>query len=311
MNKELYEKLIQSKIGKLVGIIPINLCYFIASLIGNVFYIFNIYNLKNNTINCITLVFRDEKSEKEIKKIAKKNLIESCKYFVDIFFLINANEKKIKYQFDKKVHIEGIENYIRALKTGKPIVFLSAHLGCFYYGLLTPKIKELEKINIIKRYSYSIIRTRIFNRFSSIRKINEIILGTQQIRTLFYRLKKGEIIACMFDYAYTGTRVILSKFLGHLALTSAGISLLSQRTNALVIPVFVIRQKNNSFVMYIDPPLKLSNSGDEIKDMYLNTLEFNRTLEKYIKKFPDQWNMMWLSLPDRWHIREKTFEAYH
>jgi len=49
----------------------------------------------------------------------------------------------------------------------------------------------------------------------------------------------------------------------------------------------------------LDPPVQLIETGDLSQDVLENTKKFNKILEGYVRKYPDQW--LWIHR--RWKTR--------
>jgi KDO2-lipid IV(A) lauroyltransferase len=84
------------------------------------------------------------------------------------------------------------------------------------------------------------------------------------------------------------------------AATTPAVATFALRTGAAVIPGFLIwdeaLQKHR---LRFDPALELIQTGDRASDILENTKMFNRVLEGYVRKNPDQW--LWIHR--RWKTR--------
>ena len=71
-------------------------------------------------------------------------------------------------------------------------------------------------------------------------------------------------------------------------------------TGAAVVPAFTIWDPElRKYRVQFDAALELVNTGDSDADAVANTALFNRVLEGYIRKYPDQW--LWVHR--RWKTR--------
>ena len=55
----------------------------------------------------------------------------------------------------------------------------------------------------------------------------------------------------------------------------------------------------NKHRLRLDPAVELINTGDLEKDVLENTKRFNKILENYVRKYPEQW----LGIHRRWKTR--------
>jgi KDO2-lipid IV(A) lauroyltransferase len=68
-----------------------------------------------------------------------------------------------------------------------------------------------------------------------------------------------------------------------------------------VIPGFIIRQPGGKHKIIFEPEISLQRSGDHQKDVRDNMQQFTKVVEKYVRKYPEQW--FWMHR--RWKKRPK------
>ncbi len=82
-------------------------------------------------------------------------------------------------------------------------------------------------------------------------------------------------------------------FLGAKAVIPKGVAILAEKTGAGIIPAFLIRQHDNSFVLSIQEPIYPSgvNGTGWIKDeVILNLMQrYLAVIEQKIRSYPTQW----------------------
>ena len=81
-------------------------------------------------------------------------------------------------------------------------------------------------------------------------------------------------------------------FFGHLASTTTIPAQLVKKYGCLIVPIYIERNKNNFFKLYVSKPIKINKS----KTIFQITFFLNKILEKMILKNIDQW--IWTH--DRW-----------
>jgi KDO2-lipid IV(A) lauroyltransferase len=77
-------------------------------------------------------------------------------------------------------------------------------------------------------------------------------------------------------------------FFGYRACTNKGMALLARRTEAPVIPVFLVREKSG-FMAEFGSEIPLIKTEDIRKDLESNTQQYNRIIEDFVRRYPDQW----------------------
>ncbi len=97
-----------------------------------------------------------------------------------------------------------------------------------------------------------------------------------------------------------GKNGVFTNFFGVPASTAKGPILFALRTGACVVEIFDIRQKDDSHVIKISEPLKLSVTGDIERDIEVNTNKLIKDLEELILEYPSQW--LWMH--NRWKTKK-------
>jgi KDO2-lipid IV(A) lauroyltransferase len=99
----------------------------------------------------------------------------------------------------------------------------------------------------------------------------------------------------------TAEDAIFAEFFGILAATTTGTARLARHTGAPVLPVYTYWDSSlGKYRLACEPPLALQSTDDESADLLANTAAYNRVLEAYVRRFPDQWLWMhrrWKSRP--------------
>jgi KDO2-lipid IV(A) lauroyltransferase len=111
-------------------------------------------------------------------------------------------------------------------------------------------------------------------------------------------LKQGEVIVMLMDQNVDWYEGVFVDFFGRRACTNKGLALLARKTEAPVVPVFLIR-KESGFIVEIGQEVPLIKTGDKTKDIEANTQQYNKIIEDIIRRYPDQW--FWVH--QRWKTR--------
>jgi len=92
-------------------------------------------------------------------------------------------------------------------------------------------------------------------------------------------LKKGRVDALLFGHQVPSPRGPIS---------------LALRSEAPVVPMYLVRNYGGDMNLIIEPQIELLRSGSLGEDIATNTRRMVRYLERLIGKYPDQWN--WLTV---------------
>jgi KDO2-lipid IV(A) lauroyltransferase len=281
---------------KLIGLFPRKLAQRIAELLGRI--LFSIVK-KHRRIAMDNLIyaFGHEKSPEEIEKIARQVFINLVKVVFEVGWSLHLKES----QFADHFKIDGFHHMKNAYEKGNGVLALTAHFGNWE---LFPIIGAIIKfpINIVVRpLDFKPLDHFIFNlrtRFGG-----KIIPKERSIHTIIRSLHRGEIVVLLMDQNVDWYEGVFVDFMGHRACTSKGLALLALKTGATVVPVFMVREKSG-FRAEFRPEMVTIKTGDRQKDIETNTQEYNRVIENFIRRYPDQW--FWVH--QRW--KTKPYQAW-
>lgn len=96
----------------------------------------------------LTKIYGDKLSKKEIFQLARKNFIFHAVTFFEIVRLKRLTPEEVMNEIEE---VEGLENYLEAKKSGKPIFILSAHFGNWELMALAAPILMGHPIDVIAR----------------------------------------------------------------------------------------------------------------------------------------------------------------
>lgn len=220
-----------------------------------------------------------------IKKYPRQIYANFGRYLVDFFRAQKIDKKFI----DKFVKIENLEYMDNALKKGKGVIGLTAHLG--NWELCAQILARLGyKMNAIALTHKHFRIDDFFSRQRQLSGINVIPVGLA-VRKCFAALKKNEIVGILGDRDFSGENGIFVDFLNRSFLAPLGPAVLSLHTGAAIIPAFVIRDEKDErkFKYIFTEPIYPEYSGDEKKDIKLLTIKYIKVIEKFVKLYPQQW----------------------
>ena len=192
----------------------------------------------------------------------------------------------------------GLRHLRAAEGQGRGVIFLTGHLGAweflsFAWSALEYPISFLVRPIDNARVEDLIegIRTRFGNT-----AINKKMAARQALRVL----RDGGTLGILADLNTHPNEGIFVPFFGHLACTTSGVATLALRTNSLVIPTCAVwDEKRRRFFFHGDPPVELVRTGDNKRDIEINTANFAAAIEHMIRAYPEQW--LWIH--KRWRTR--------
>ncbi|MGA9996262.1 MAG: lysophospholipid acyltransferase family protein [Pyrinomonadaceae bacterium] len=181
--------------------------------------------------------------------------------------------------------------HLRQAEGKRGVIFLTGHIGSwevlsFAWSALeyplsflvrpidNPRVEEL-----IESY-----RTRFGNR-----PIDKKVAARQALRVL----REGGTLGILADLNTQTREGVFVPYFGQLACTTTGVAWLALRTNAVVIPTCAVwREESQRFFFHGDPPVELVRTGDEQRDIEVNTANFTAAIERMVRKYPEQY--LWI-----------------
>jgi len=113
-------------------------------------------------------------------------------------------------------------------------------------------------------------------------------------------LRNNELVFIPIDQNF-GSGGVFVDFFGRKAATATGPIVMARRTGAVIIPCFIIRQKDDTHKIIFEPPLDLAEDKDGRSSILINTQRLTNIIELYIRKYPAEWSWIhrrWKSRPD-------------
>jgi len=200
---------------------------------------------------------------------------------------------------EKVIVYDGLENYLEASGRGRGVLYLTAHVGAwelssFAHSLHGHPLAYVNRPLDNPRLDALVNRYRCHGGNRSIERRNAA-------RPILEQLRAGGAVGILMDQnVLEGDANVFVPFFGRLASTTAGLARFALRTEAAVVPVFVLwDEKLGKYRLRFDPALELVRTGDDERDVAENTARFNRVIEDYIGRHPDQW--LWIHR--RWSTR--------
>ena len=181
---------------------------------------------------------------------------------------------------------------------GRGMLLIGPHLGnweigVFAYSALHDKLTYLARPldnPLIEDFTVELrsrFGNRAINKNSSVSKAISI-------------LREGGILGVLPDVNVLPRDGVFVPFFGTLACTTSGVAMMAMRTNAMILPMCCVWNKETQkySVFYgsmVEPP----NTGDRHRDVLEMTADYTAQIEKFIRAYPDQW--LWIH--KRWKVR--------
>ena len=193
---------------------------------------------------------------------------------------------------------DGIENFEAARARGKGVLFLTSHLGGWEISSFMHSLHG-HAMHIVARSLDNPYVDRLVTKYRTLHG-NQIFDKDDYARGLLGALRNGETVGILMDTNMTPPQGIFAEFFGTPACTASGLARVALKTDAAVLPGFAIWDWNlRKYRLHMAPALELIRSGDNEADIAANTALFNRVIESFVRKYPEQW--LWVHR--RWKTR--------
>lgn len=193
---------------------------------------------------------------------------------------------------------DGLENYLEGIRRGRGILFMTAHFGAWELSSFAHSIYGYP-LNFVVRPIDNPKVDALITRYRMLGG-NRPIQRKRAVREILQALRNNEAVGILFDQNTTRNEGIFADFCGIPAATTPAIATFALRTGAAVLPGFLIWEEHlRKHRLRFDPPVELIETGDLPHDVIENTKRFNKILEAYVRKYPDQW--LWIHR--RWKTR--------
>ena len=134
--------------------------------------------------------------------------------------------------------------------------------------------------------------------------------GSSEILGCARAMKKGRMLGLIADQdgGYEG---IFVPFLGKMASTPAGPAYFARKFKAPCIPIYIVRNPGGcGHQVIVEKPFYYENTGNQEADDYNLTLKMTQSVERIIKKYPENW--LWFQ--HRWNtpyeeVKEKEQDS--
>jgi KDO2-lipid IV(A) lauroyltransferase len=193
---------------------------------------------------------------------------------------------------------DGFENYEAARAAGRGVLLLTAHFSAWEIGSFVHSIFG-HPIKIVVRRLDNPKVDALVERYRTLHG-NETFAKEDFARGLLAAMKAGETVGILVDTNMTPPQGVFVDFFGVPACTASGMARVALRSGAAVIPAFTIWDKQlRKYRVRFDPSLTLISTGDDDADAVANTAMFNRVIQDYATRYPEQW--LWVHR--RWKTR--------
>ncbi len=228
-------------------------------------------------------------NKEEAKKIAYKSFQHSALSFLEIVLVKSFSLNPLRTQ----VKIAEPELFEKLDKIDSSFIITTAHMGAweFMAAIMGDIFRSSRECFVVTRqYPNPVVQKFIArNRESH----GVTMLGHKMVAPAVLKaLKKNGGVGFLVDHRALAHEAITLDFLGRQTAVNMGPALLALRGNALIIPSFIVRDKEG-YVLHIQDFLDTRElTGTREENVKTIATFYTKAVEKIIRQYPEQWFWM-------------------
>lgn len=188
-------------------------------------------------------------------------------------------------------------------ETPRPVVAATAHMGAWeLLASLTGQLYEppRPRMIVVRRYPDPAVQAFITRRREA---GGATMIGHRTVASSVLRaLRQNGVVGFLVDHNALRSEALFLSFLTETAAVNMGPALLAVRAEALIWPVFLLRD-GTDYVVHMEEPLDtLALTGSREEKVRAAALFYTGAVERIIRAYPDQW--FWMH--NRWKTQPET-----
>jgi KDO2-lipid IV(A) lauroyltransferase len=254
-------------------------------------FIFDVVRLRRQiALGNIKIAFPDWSEERRVSVVREsyRNLGRGLFEFLRIPAIASCSE--LQGHWRGHFHIRGGEHLAAALKAGKGVFLLTAHIGSVDWAAMGMILAGHPLQIISKKAGWAALNDFWFETRKSLGA--KFIDDRGSSLTILKALKKNGIIVFMLDQFMGPPIGIKTHFFGRETGTPLGLALLAGRAEAAVVPCYTCRESDGTTTVVMEAEIPFEQTGD-IEETHLHmTQKYCDHIEQWVRKHPEQW--MWV-----------------
>ncbi|MDP3703252.1 MAG: lysophospholipid acyltransferase family protein [Candidatus Omnitrophota bacterium] len=218
----------------------------------------------------------------ECSPVVREVFRNFARYLVEFFSLHRVQTQAVE--------MEGLRYLHEAHRQGRGVIVLTAHFG--NWELAAVIVRRLGFTLRAVALPHADPRTdRVFNEQRRRCGIEVIPLGPAAMHQSFHCLREGHLLGVLGDQPFTGHGVP-ARLCGRTVTLPSGPSLLSLRSQAPIVPTFLVREGAGKFRLCFEPPMWPQTHPAGRPAFSQLTQRWAMILQQYLTRFPSQWLLL-------------------
>ncbi len=192
---------------------------------------------------------------------------------------------------------DGFENYERARSMGKGVLFLTGHFGNWELGSFAHGVYGYPCHFVVRELDNPLL-DRLINGYRCLSG-GKAIEKRDSAREVLRAFKQGEAVGILIDQNTAAGEGVFVDFFGRPACTTTGPARIVRKSGVpIVLGLVIWDSKLRKYRLRFDT-VEWIKREDPDEEILVNTANFTRRIEDYVRRYPDQW--LWVHR--RWKTR--------
>jgi KDO2-lipid IV(A) lauroyltransferase len=257
-------------------------------LLGKFAYRFAVHE-REKTVANLRMAFKETMTESQIMDCSKKVFDNLSVCIADAVRLPNLVDGGL----DKIIKVEGLRNLTDEIRKGKGVILQTGHFS--NWELLGTWLAQKKiPIRVIAKKSYDPRLDKLITGYRNSAGYSNTARGNAT-QAIIDGLNEGCVYGILFDID-TKVKGVFVNFFNKPAHTAVMPALFAYKYNIPVVPVFIRLNPDYTYTITCRERLQFINTGDEKKDLIINTGICSAAYERELKLSPEHW--IWMH--ERW-----------
>lgn len=263
--------------------LPHRIALWVGRIIGIIFS--KIYQRRRVAYANLKAAFENQFTAKDRKKIIERHFLNLAQTVIEVLRFPKLN---MDY-FDRYVSVSGRERYEALARGNQATVLITAHFGNWELSQILSALVGKPLHFLVRQQNHI---NDLLNELRSSRGSIAIHRG-KAVRRLIRVLRDGGMVGILGDFS-GGREGIPVQFFGRKTTAPSGIFQIAERTHAAILPCFMVRLDCGPYhQVFLEEVFPLAKAKDGSVDMPGSVQNYYHLLEKWIRKYPDQWFWMY------------------
>ncbi len=282
--KNIFEYLLFIVFQKVIALFGFSNTRLFGNFIAYIFY--SLLKIRKKVvIKNLQLAFPDF-SFSQIEELAKNNYKSFGKLLAEIFCLPSLS----KGDLVQKVDYTALIKLEQQNRLAEGAILITAHFFFLLIGALSVGLQLGISMNVLAKPQRNNLVSEWIDRMRE-KHGNKVIHLGASVRELYKAIKEKKIIGVVGDQRgpKEGDKV---EFFGRDTSVFSGTADIALKANVPIFANFVVRTDDDKFINYVEEIEYQNLEGSKEKKVHMINQRYMTILEKYVRKFPEQWFWM-------------------